>query len=383
MKKCIALVLAAFSATPSHATPLTDIFDSFFVLGDSLSDNGNTATLVGRIAAQPDNAPQVNFRPPAFAQQPGVSSDGPTWAAGFVSDFEAAGKTAENLSFGSAWASDNGVGPPDLADQIAAADSFDTTFSFYPGALDAFKISGIAPKYPDGGGGLKSRLSDPDERELITVFTGGNDFLGAAFEIATRPEDSQEILSNTVLNTFTSVTQNVEDLFISQGVNDFVIMNVPDFAVIPRFNDPTDPLAFALGLGLSDAAQSYNALLFGTETTPGYVDSLRLRGASVTEVDIFSLLSDPAAIASAGENIDAMNACTVVAQTQSLADCSNFLFWDEIHPTMVGHSLIAQATRESLGQTYGLQPVPLPAPALMLLTALGGLAVFRRRRQRA
>jgi phospholipase/lecithinase/hemolysin len=52
-----------------------------------------------------------------------------------------------------------------------------------------------------------------------------------------------------------------------------------------------------------------------------------------------------------------------------VADPSGYLFWDSLHPTTVGHDLIAQ---------YAYNVVPEPAATLLL--ALAGAMGVRRRR---
>ncbi len=354
--------------TPVQATTIPDFFSSFWVLGDSLSDNQNTAVMVGTINAQEGN--QVTFPPASPLQQPGVASDGFTWAKELNDEFSAAGKANANLSFGSARASENGDGPPDLGAQIAPAQTFTTSFSFNLNPLNPAEtttISGTAPKYGDGQGGLLDRKDQWGANPLVTVFIGGNDFLDAAGAIATGLGTPEDILPTVVANTFASVTSNIATL-VDEGVSDFMVMNLPDFSLIPQFNGE----GAALGAAVSAAAASYNNLL------EQYLNGLRAAGLSISEVDIFAGLSDRENLSNYGiTNFD--DACVFNVDPAS-QDCSGYLYFDNIHPTSQGHAAVTDLARAALNETYGLQPIPLPAPALMLITALGGTLLLRRRR---
>lgn len=372
MKYLMLAGATALMSTPVHATTIPELFSSFWVLGDSLSDNRNAATMVGTLNAQ--QADPVEFLPGSPLQQPGVSSDGFTWAKQFTDAFSAAGKATANLSFGAARASDNGDGPPDLGAQIAAEQSFDTSFTFTLNPLDPADdrtIAGTVPKYFDSRGGLLDRKDIWGDDPLVTVFIGGNDFLDAAAAIASGLGAPGDLLPAVIEKTFTSVTQNI-DALVAQGVSDLVVMNLPNFGVIPQFNGSGATLGFAL----AGAAAQYNGLL------AQYLDGLRLfKGVTVTDVDIYAALTDAQRLAAAGiTNVD--DAC-VFSVDPSAQDCSGFLYFDTIHPTTQGHGIIADITREALSATYGLQPVPLPAPALMLVTGLGGMVMMRRRRKSA
>jgi phospholipase/lecithinase/hemolysin len=361
----------ALLAAPVQANTITDLFSSFWVLGDSLSDNGNTAFMVGTLnAAQTD---PIEFPPGSPLQQPGVASDGFTWAKEFNDGFAAAGKSTANLSFGSARAADDGQGPPDLGAQIAADKSFTTSFSFNlnPGdPTDIQTISGTVPKYADGMGGLLDRQTEWGSDPLVTVFIGGNDFLDTARDIALGVGAPADLLPQVIGTTFNAVSSNINAL-IGAGVTDFMVMNMPDFSMIPQF----DGDGALLGAALGNAAAGYNALL------EQYLSGLRDTGIKVTSVDIFSALSDETRLASFGIT-DIENAC-VFSVNPLEQDCTGFLYFDNIHPTAQGHAAIAALARENLNETYGLQPVPLPAPALMLISALGGTILMRRRRKAA
>jgi phospholipase/lecithinase/hemolysin len=48
-------------------------------------------------------------------------------------------------------------------------------------------------------------------------------------------------------------------------------------------------------------------------------------------------------------------------------------FWDLVHPTAAVHAALAREVQATVA------PVPLPAPAALLLAGLGALAALRRR----
>ena len=56
------------------------------------------------------------------------------------------------------------------------------------------------------------------------------------------------------------------------------------------------------------------------------------------------------------------------------ADPSQYLFWDELHPTVAGHEIVAD---EALGLV-----TPEPASVSLIAVGLVGLAIWRRRTAR-
>lgn len=77
----------ALLAAPAQATTIPELFSSFWVVGDSLSDNRNTATMVQNLVLQQPDPSAVPLPPASPLQQPGVASDGFTWARAFTEAF--------------------------------------------------------------------------------------------------------------------------------------------------------------------------------------------------------------------------------------------------------------------------------------------------------
>ncbi|HZF80664.1 MAG TPA: PEP-CTERM sorting domain-containing protein, partial [Rubrivivax sp.] len=96
----------------------------------------------------------------------------------------------------------------------------------------------------------------------------------------------------------------------------------------------------------------------------------RLSGeAGVATFDVFGFGTQVAADPAAFGITNVADACGAVAG----ANCSQYLYWDGIHPSTAAHALISSSM---------LQVVAIPEPASMLLMAVGlaGLVTVRRRR---
>ncbi len=100
--KTFALALAATLATcgGAFAAPVDAVYSSFFVFGDSLSDDGNLFASAGQPPA------------PYFD---GRFSNGPVWAEAVADRFA----ISENFAFGGAGAATDGDGVPDFGAQVA------------------------------------------------------------------------------------------------------------------------------------------------------------------------------------------------------------------------------------------------------------------------
>ena len=95
-------------------------------------------------------------------------------------------------------------------------------------------------------------------------------------------------------------------------------------------------------------------------------------------VDYFDTFSVFEALVAGGTFSNTTDAC--IPDTSCVegdaAKQSSFMFWDTVHPTSAVHSAYAQA----FSAHYA--PIPLPAGALLILTAFGGLAAVRRQQNR-
>lgn len=289
-------VIALGLAAPASATPLSDAFSSFWVLGDSLSDNGN---LKG-----------TPFAPPA-PYFDGRFSNGPVWNEAIAAEFTIGG----NLAVGGARTV--GGASPSLAAQTLS-------FGAIPGAT-----LGANP--------------------LVSVWAGGNDIRDA-------------LSAGDAVTAANNVKASIDSL-AGFGVTDFLVLNLPNLGAIPETNG-TAGAAAAAGLTtiFNTTLASNNAMLAAS-------------GLNIIEVDIFDLfnevISDPAAFGFS----DVEQACVFNPGT---CDPATWLFWDNIHPTALGHSLVEARARTAI--TANISAVPLPASAPLYLFAIVGFAMVRRAR---
>jgi phospholipase/lecithinase/hemolysin len=205
---CLAASLTVLSAVAAPAATLSDVFSSFYVLGDSLSDDGN----LGPFAPPP---PYFN----------GQFSNGPVYADLLDDQFTSPGST-QNYAYGGAEAvpSDDGLSPPDLPTQLAL---FLTDPSLVKGA-----------------------------RPLVGLWFGANDI----FNAITSGGDAETAGTNAA----NAVLGAIQTIAASTIVRDFVVLNLPNLGQTPAFfgsSDATDATtAFndTLAAGLAPLERALN-----------------------------------------------------------------------------------------------------------------------------
>ncbi|MEM8790244.1 MAG: SGNH/GDSL hydrolase family protein [Pseudomonadota bacterium] len=327
-----AALMALTSGPALAANVLTDNFSSFLVFGDSLSDNGNLFSAVGAPAS-----------PPYFD---GRFSDGPVWNEAIIESFSGLGRVGANFAFGGARANEDADGIPDFGAQVGL-----------------FSITEI----PTLGGpaALPTLIGD---RPLASVWFGANDLfdsIGVSDPFAAATTAAGDIGTNIGL---------LNDTF---GINDFVVFNLPDLGSIPLFaGGPAEGLATA-------ATDTFNSAL-STE-----ILSLQADGINIIEVDVNSLfddlLADPAAfgvsdttsvcVISDGDGNVVQNCFDDLGQQAAEEANAERVFFDLVHPTQQIHTELNSQFTSAVAAA-----IPLPAPAFLLLGALGVFAASRRRR---
>jgi phospholipase/lecithinase/hemolysin len=264
-----------------------------------------------------------------FVGEPGGAntfrlSNGPLWSEQIINDFRHAGQQAESFAVPGATA---GLERPNPA--IPGA-PFDLT-SQVDRLLQETSRFGSAP--------------------IVSLWIGGNDV--AAFQTGLQPADTISKYSDALSR------------LAGAGVRDLLLFEIPDVGLTPLAQSPAsgiDPAA------ATQAASALNTVFFDlvVANLPSSIDVKRIDTFSLTQ----TALTNPAFFGAA-----AAGPCT--ANGQFLADCAQTTFFDPFHPTALVHDFVADQVRAA-----GVAPVPLPAAGWMLLSALAGMLVVKRRRAR-
>jgi phospholipase/lecithinase/hemolysin len=322
----VALLVASLG---SHAAGFTDLY----VFGDSLSDSGNNAALVGANGAQVITGDSyIPSQPYAF----GAYTNARTWVSAFSTGLGLGSYGAASLAGGGNYA---------YGGATAAIDGSVLGY-IPPSATTQLMGAPISPTFP--GGYLYGKSSVPSSA-LFVIAIGGNDVRDTATAVAMG--GGLGIIAGQAAAYATAVG-NMVDALQAKGAQHIVVWDAPDLGLTPAAL--AAPAGFAtLSTGISMA---FNGAL-----------SARMAGeAGVTIFDIFGITNQIAANPGAYGLTDVTHACGAIAG----CDPSTSMFWDGIHPTSAGHSIIASQM---------LAAVPEPSSTLMLAVGIVGLMAWRRR----
>jgi outer membrane lipase/esterase len=275
-----------------------------------------------RFAASGETTP---MSPPYYQ---GRYSNGPVWAEHLAADFEARGLDTRNFAFGGATAVQSPHNDPvidDLPDQLAR-------FALEPKTLG--------------------------RRPVATVWAGANDIVGTILATPT-----PEAVTTAAIGAANAVAGSIAALR-HEGVRDVVVLNLPSLDSTPLFTSaPPDAAALA----------GYGSGLFN-DTLAGLIDGME-RKKRITQIDIEALfadlIADPQKYGVENATVPCITSSSVCSPEQAL----KLAFFDPLHPNSVVHGEIAGIVGG------GVAPVPLPAPALLLLSGLAALGLAARRRQ--
>ena len=295
-------------------------YERVVAFGDSLSDPGNAFVLTMNVSLPP-----FQLIPDAPYARGGMHfSNGKTWVEQLAAELDvrrSAGPALRkplvfsNYAVGGARARPEG--PFDLGTQV---DLFLRDFA------------GSAPA-----------------DALYVVYAGSNDVRDALSALATDPSGATSFA--ILQGALAAVRDNLLKLQAA-GARHFLVPNAPDLALVPAVQ-----LQGAAAQGAARwLAVSYNASL---SDLLAQLDGQN--GVTITRLDIFSLLAAVVA-APASFGLSNVDQPCIVPGTTVHPYCANpdqYLFWDGIHPTRVGHGIIAERAETALG-------VEAPSAALAL-----------------
>ncbi len=284
-------------------------FHRLVVFGDSLSDPGNAFVLLHTVETAP--FPLIPDAP--YAQGGLHFSNGKTW----IEDLAAALKL--NASAGPALAL------PGIFSNYAVGGA-----RARPGQLYDLTMQ-VGLFLRDFGGGAA-------DDNLYVVFIGANDVRDALSALAADPSGATSI--GIIQAALTALRDNLVVL-ASSGARTFLVLNLPNFALLPavRMQGPA-----AQGAAQALVTAFNNGL---AATLDGLQAGLPV---NIARLDVFGALNavvaDPAAFALS----NVQDSCIIPGTTVHpfCAQPNRYLFWDGIHPTRVGHAILAHDAQAAL-----------------------------------
>jgi phospholipase/lecithinase/hemolysin len=295
------------SSTPNVSN---EHFPTVYAFGDSLSDAGNDFVATGM---------HLPVSPPYYQ---GHFSNGLTWV--------------EDLALS------QGLGP--LAPSLLPGG---TDFAF--GGAE----TGTTPLHDVGPTDLPSQLAQfeanyptPQSGALYTLSIGATDLFDAIAAFPSTPFKALADVAVAVANVDHFVLQ-----LASHGAKDFLILNAPDIGKAPayssqgpRVSSTASALSRLFDIGLN---ASLNAIAAKDHLNLNIVDTYSLIDTAVADPSMFGFtnVTDPVWTGNnTNPNSGVLQATTPAAQSQ-------YLFWDQVHPTSAAHLVLANTAESTLLHT--------------------------------
>lgn len=272
----------------------------------------------------------------------------------------------------------------EFADLLGATYRESTTNNYATGGAQSGDFNAIAPGGVKAANGLRSQVArfkadapDITEDDLAVIWVGTNDIWPSSYdgenlfgvpglEIVKPLGDMPEIdrLADHVAGNIREAVVDLRD----SGFGNALVMTPYDIGNSALFDIPSGP---DRNTAYSEALRDRILDLF----TPG-IDTYAL--------DVVALIRDLQAGSPGNGFLELSTApsCSfgsIVCENRSPAEQDSFIFYDFVHLTTATNSEVAAAAANLVGNGAPVAPVPLPASVFLLIAALGGLVVLRRR----
>lgn len=339
MKKTMSarcLPAAAVAALALFGSAGALAYSSVVVFGDSLSDSGNNAMILG---TDPGQVIANNQYIPTLPYAQGSYTDANVWVNSFAvglgvpSGAVPSQQAGGNYAFGAARTVVNGAG----------------TGGF------PFSATTQLGMYLMGNPAINAD-------SLFVVAIGGNDVRTTIEAAQADPGNAGAIIGAGVTAFAAGVDAIVDSLQAAGAANpNIVVWTAPDVG--------KTPFAIAAGGAAGAAAATAISANFNLALSGALADDVAL---GVKVFDIFTIVNGVVAAPAAFGLSNVTDACGALG---AACDPATYLFWDGIHPTSAGHALIAGAMLQVVA-------VPEPGSVLMMAVGLAGLLFVHRRRAR-
>jgi len=273
-------------------------YSKIFIFGDSISDSGNLASVIGGIPA-PYYKNRVSNGPVAvdtFTAKLGFNANPSLHLIGL--------NAGDNYSVAGAKASGNEG--QDLDMQILA---FQANYNF-----------------------------NAPEDALYVIFLGGNDVRAATYQ-------TDPAIAESIIQTANNKIQNAINVLYQSGARSFLVINVPNIALIPetRLNAEASKNP-ALINRAADFSKMLNKKLHKT------IEKIEdIKNINIKQFNLFKLFNKIVEKAAKFGFTNVTDACFSPVIPAFHPDCNNglnadqFIFFDEIHPTTRVHTMFGEA----------------------------------------
>ena len=323
VRSLLAVLFCAGATTTASAQ-----FSQILFFGDSLTDPGNLALVIG---SDPGQVITGNTYIPSKPYASGQFTNGDVWAKTFAS----------------------ALGVPLSAQPVPAGGG---NYAF-GGARVATDGAGLPPSLTTQEGlYLQSHGNSAPGSALYVIAGGGNDARDALAAAASAMNPGAVIAAAAM--SFAQSIGVMVDQLQAAGAQHIVVWDVPDLGLAPAVT--------ALGAGPTFLGTQVSLAMNGALAT-------RLTGeAGVSVFDLFGLQNKIVANPASFGLLNVTDACGAPT-----AQCNpaTSLYWDGIHPTAAGHVLLAQGM-------LAVVAVPEPSELVLILAGLVAVATWRRRARR-
>jgi outer membrane lipase/esterase len=293
---------------------------SWYVFGDSLSDNGNIMRLTG-----------VTY--PAAPYYGSRFSNGPVWAEYFPSLAGLNFKASNDYAVGGAFTGPISLGGLTFNNLI---NTETTAFPTLPSIQT--EIASFAAAGGHFGAG-----------DVVGLWGGANNYFAAASLVQANPTQATAIVTTQVGTAISQLGADAQAL-IGLGARTLIVPNLPPLGLTPSYN--TSAQGIALGNAFSSAHDTYlpqEMALLHAQT-----------GANIIVLNEAQLFSQVVANPSAYGFSNVTQACINVTScvTGTTAQQNTYLFWDTVHPTTAAHLIIAEYAADAY---HNFQSLTVPA----------------------
>ena len=312
--RLFSLVFAASTITSLGAAACAQSYTSIVVIGDSLSDTGNDAAV-----SRAKYTAAIQLPGPATGYTDGRFTDGTdtlppaqlytgVWVEQLAAKLTAKPPILNSLAGGT-----------NYAYGFAFTGSGTTDFTFGPGNIFDFIINNMGQQVSD----YLATSPTINSNTLFVVWGGANDL-----DHATSTAD--------IVTAATNELDIIQQL-ITAGATDFIVPNLPPLGLIPRNNGSPTTEAEA-----NAASQGFDqALAAGIASLPAANPGKTLNIRQLDTYTLFNTIVGPP-LYTGLVNVTSMSQGTAV-------NPDTYLFWDSLHPTTYGHSLLAASALTLLG----------------------------------